>query len=278
VAGREVGDVQLAVVGVGQPPGDVQPEAQPSGSRSGVLGTPRGPFEDALACIGWDARALVLDGQHHLLAPTGAVMGQVAGWCAWQRPLPAGRGRQYAVQLPSGRGAAVWSPAAWIRASGPTTVPERLHRGQPTPTTGPSMPQLSADARDLNWLVANFATATPGVAHAMVVSADGLPVAVSDRLDRPMADQLAAIASGVAALSQAGAGCFEGGLVTQTLVEMQRGLLFVTSIRDGSCLTVLAAASCDVGLVGYEMAVLVTRVGDVLTPRLRAELQAALPA
>jgi uncharacterized protein len=140
------------------------------------------------------------------------------------------------------------------------------------------MPQLSADARDLNWLVANFATTTPGIAHAMVVSADGLPVAVSDRLDRPMADQLAAIASGVAALSQGGARCFEGGLVTQTLVEMQRGLLFVTSIRDGSCLTVLAAASCDVGVVGYEMAVLVTRVGDVLTPRLRAELQAALPA
>jgi uncharacterized protein len=59
---------------------------------------------------------------------------------------------------------------------------------------------------------------------------------------------------------------------------MQRGLLFVTSIRDGSFLTVLAAASCDVGVVGYDMAVLVTRVGDVLTPRLRAELQAVLPA
>ena len=61
------------------------------------------------------------------------------------------------------------------------------------------MPQLSADARDLNWLVATFATTTPGIAYAMVVSADGLPVAVSDRLDRPMADQLAAIASGLAA-------------------------------------------------------------------------------
>jgi len=140
------------------------------------------------------------------------------------------------------------------------------------------MPQLSADARDLSWLVANFATATPGVAHAMVVSADGLPVALSDRLNRSMADQLAAIASGLAALSQGGARCMEGGLVTQTLVEMQRGLLFVTWIRDGSCLAVLAGPSCDVGVVGYEMAVLVTRVGDVLTPRLRAELQAVLPS
>jgi hypothetical protein len=39
-----------------------------------------------------------------------------------------------------------------------------------------------------------------------------------------------------------------GGKVPQALVEMQRGLLFVTSIRDGSRLTVLAAASCDVGV------------------------------
>lgn len=54
-------------------------------------------------------------------------------------------------------------------------------------------------------------------------------------------------------------------------------LLVVMAISDGSCLTVLAAASCDVGVVAYEMTVLVTRAGDVLTPSLRAELQAALP-
>jgi hypothetical protein len=49
-------------------------------------------------------------------------------------------------------------------------------------------------------------------------------------------------------------------------LEMQRGFLFVMSISDGSCLTVLVASSCDVGVVAYQMAVLVTRVGDVLTP------------
>jgi uncharacterized protein len=59
---------------------------------------------------------------------------------------------------------------------------------------------------------------------------------------------------------------------------MERGLLFVMAISDGSCLAVLAASSCDVGVVGYQMAVLVVRVGEVLTPTLRAELQAALPA
>jgi len=140
------------------------------------------------------------------------------------------------------------------------------------------MPPLSAEARDLNWLIGNFAKRTPAVAHAMVVSADGLPIAVSERLDRAKADQLAAIASGVASLSQGAARYFDAGLVKQTVVEMQRGLLFVMAISDGSCLAVLAAASCDVGVVGYEMAVLVTRVGEVLTPSLRAELQAALPA
>jgi hypothetical protein len=68
---------------------------------------------------------------------------------------------------------------------------------------------------DLNWLVANFARATPGVAHALVVSADGLPVAVSERLDRPWADQLAAIASGLASVTPGASRCFEGGLVSR---------------------------------------------------------------
>ncbi|HEV8425024.1 MAG TPA: roadblock/LC7 domain-containing protein [Actinomycetes bacterium] len=140
------------------------------------------------------------------------------------------------------------------------------------------MAQLSSDARNLNWLVGNFAKATPGVAHAMVVSADGLPVAVSDRLDRPRADQLAAIASGLASLTQGASRCFDGGLVTQTVVEMDRGFLFVMSISDGSLLAVLAATSCNVGVVAYEMTVLVARAGDVLTPSLRAELQATLPS
>ena len=95
------------------------------------------------------------------------------------------------------------------------------------------MPQLSREASDFSWLVSNFANRTPGVAHAMVVSADGLPVAVSDRLDRPKADQLAAVASGLASLTQGGARCMDAGLVKQTVIEMDRGLLVVMAISDG---------------------------------------------
>ena len=58
---------------------------------------------------------------------------------------------------------------------------------------------------------------------------------------------------------------------------MERGYLLVMAVSDGSCLAVLAAPSCDIGIIGYEMALLVARAGAVLTPELRAELQAGLP-
>jgi predicted regulator of Ras-like GTPase activity (Roadblock/LC7/MglB family) len=139
------------------------------------------------------------------------------------------------------------------------------------------MTQLSKEAQNLNWLVSNFARSVPGVAHAIVLSADGLLMAVSERLDRARADQLAAVASGLASLTQGAARIFGGGTVTQTVVEMEKGFLLVMAVSDGSCLAVLAAPSCDIGLIGYEMALLVARTGEVLTPELRAELQAALP-
>jgi uncharacterized protein len=139
------------------------------------------------------------------------------------------------------------------------------------------MTQLSREAQNLNWLVSNFAKSVPGAAHAIVLSADGLLMAVSERLDRARADQLAAVASGLASLTQGAARIFGGGTVTQTVVEMEMGFLLVMSVSDGSCLAVLAAPSCDIGLIGYEMALLVARTGEVLTPELRAELQAALP-
>jgi uncharacterized protein len=139
------------------------------------------------------------------------------------------------------------------------------------------MTQLSKEAQNLNWLVSNFARSVPGAAHAIVLSADGLLMAVSERLDRARADQLAAVASGLASLTQGAARIFGGGTVTQTVVEMEKGFLLVMAVSDGSCLAVLAAPSCDIGLIGYEMALLVARTGEVLTPELRAELQAALP-
>ena len=136
---------------------------------------------------------------------------------------------------------------------------------------------LSAEASNLNWLVANFVERVPGVSEAVVVSSDGLPMAISDGLDREAADRFAAVASGLIGLAYGAAGRFGGGAVTEVIVEMENAFLFVTGISDGSSLAVVAASDSDVGLVGYEMAVLVEKAGKVLTPELRAELQAALP-
>jgi len=139
------------------------------------------------------------------------------------------------------------------------------------------MTTLSPDASNLNWLVNNFTVKVPGVANTLVVSADGLPFALSEHLDRASADQLAAITSGLASLTLGAARCLGAGGVNQVIVEMDEGFMFVMSISDGSVLTVLASPTADLGLVGYEMALLVARVGAVLTPALRSELQSVLP-
>ncbi len=139
------------------------------------------------------------------------------------------------------------------------------------------MSNLSSAAQNINWLIANFVGQVPGVQEAVVVSADGLPMAVSTGLDRDSADRFAAVASGLIGLAYGAAGRFDGGGVNEIVVEMERAFLFVTGISDGSSLAVMAASGCDVGLVGYEMAVLVDKAGSVLTPELRAELQGALP-
>lgn len=126
------------------------------------------------------------------------------------------------------------------------------------------------------WLVNNFAEQVPGVAHAVVVSTDGLLLTASSRLPRDRADQLAAVAAGLISLTEGAARCFEAGGVIQTVVEMERGIVLLMSISDGSCLAVLASSTCDIGLIGYEMTLLVDRVGQLLTPELRAELQGSL--
>lgn len=137
------------------------------------------------------------------------------------------------------------------------------------------MTSTQAQPSQFGWLVNDFAERVPGVAHAVVVSADGLLLTSSARLPLDRADQLAAVASGCVSLTQGAARCFEAGGVRETIVEMERGIMLLMSISDGSCLAVLATPICDIGQVAYEMTLLVDRVGQILTPELRAQLQGA---
>lgn len=132
--------------------------------------------------------------------------------------------------------------------------------------------EITQTVEDFSWLLDDFVDRVAGVAHAIVVSADGLLLAGSCGLPRDRAEQLSAVSSGLVSLTLGAARCFEAGEVKQNIVEMERGYLFVMSIGDGSCLTVLTSPTCEIGLVGYAMTRLVERVGEELTPAMRARL------
>lgn len=136
---------------------------------------------------------------------------------------------------------------------------------------GPQVPVTATRQHgDLTWFLDDFVTRVPGVAHTVVVSADGIMLAKSSTLPKDRAQQLAAVASGVASLSDAAARNFGAGGVVQTSVEMDHGFLFLMSMSEGACLAVLAAPDCEMGMLAYEMSMLVEQVGERLTPELRA--------
>jgi predicted regulator of Ras-like GTPase activity (Roadblock/LC7/MglB family) len=130
------------------------------------------------------------------------------------------------------------------------------------------------DDRDLDWLITSFARRIAGVTSVVVLSTDGLVLALSENLPRDVADTLAAVTSGLASLTAGAARHMGAGDVNQVIVEMDGGFLFVTTISEGSALAVMSGPDADIGLIGYEMSVLVARIGQVLTPQLRAELSA----
>jgi predicted regulator of Ras-like GTPase activity (Roadblock/LC7/MglB family) len=133
----------------------------------------------------------------------------------------------------------------------------------------------SGHDEDLNWLISTFIDRIPGAKSSVVVSSDGLVLAMSELIARDTADQLAAVTSGLASLTIGAARCFDAGTVNQVIVEMTGGYLFVTTESDGSALAVMCELDCDIGLIGYEMSLLVDRIGQVLTPAVRDDLQAS---
>jgi uncharacterized protein len=139
------------------------------------------------------------------------------------------------------------------------------------------MSTLSTEAANFSWLLGNFVKSVPGVEHTLVVSADGLLMAMSDNLNRVQGDQLAAIVSGLASLTRGASRQLAAGEVRQCIVEMDHMFLFTTSISDGSVLAVAADATCDVGMVGYEMTLLVSRAEATMTPQLVSEMRSRLP-
>jgi hypothetical protein len=135
----------------------------------------------------------------------------------------------------------------------------------------------SPAARNVNWLLDRFVADTDGVERAVGVSSDGLLIAIAPLLSPGEADKLAAMISGLTSLALSASRMLDKGPLRQVIVELGGGFLLVSAIRDGSCLGVVTAAGTDLGLVGYETAMLVHRVGALLTPDLVTELKTSMP-
>ena len=135
---------------------------------------------------------------------------------------------------------------------------------------------MQGQLENFHWLLSQFVDATAGVSEAIAVSSDGLLLAGSAGPNRENVEQLAAVTAGLSSLTKGAAEMFAMKAVEQVIVEMTLGYLFVSTISNGSSLAVLAERSADIALVGYEMTLLVDRVGSVLTPELITELKNTL--
>ena len=135
---------------------------------------------------------------------------------------------------------------------------------------------LEHGAGEISWLVHRFVEDTAEVADAIVVSSDGLLLAISPNLERSAADKLAAIVSGLRSLSEGVSAVTRRGGFSQAMIELSDGYLVVSAISDGSSIGVVAARDADLGAVGYGTTLLVERVGAALTPALINELKLTL--
>ena len=116
----------------------------------------------------------------------------------------------------------------------------------------------------LSWLLDNLVEQVEHIEQALILSRDGLVVAASRGLTREDSEHLSALAAGVQSLARGTGRHFSGGQVRQTIIEMEHAFLFVIAAGRGTCLAVLTSADPNVGLVAYEMAVLVRRMGKHL--------------
>jgi uncharacterized protein len=121
----------------------------------------------------------------------------------------------------------------------------------------------------LAWLLDNLVGQVEHIREALVLSGDGLVVAASGSLSRDEAERLSALAAGLQSLARGAGQQLRGGETRQTIIEMDSMFLLVTAAGEGTSIAVTATAGADVGLVAYEMAMLVRRMSKYLAARPR---------
>ena len=132
------------------------------------------------------------------------------------------------------------------------------------------MSQRASATVDITWLVNDLVDRVAHVHQAVVLSHDGILIAKSAGLGREDAEHLSAVAAGLHGLARGAGRRFGRGAVRQTIIEMEAGFIFVTAGGNGACIAVLATEDADVGLIAYEMEMIVARVGQYLSTPVRS--------
>jgi predicted regulator of Ras-like GTPase activity (Roadblock/LC7/MglB family) len=129
------------------------------------------------------------------------------------------------------------------------------------------------DPQDFGWLVDNFAASTPGVTHALIVSADGLPLVSAPGLLPDLADPLAAMTSGIISLGNNIANRVGETGCDQVMLKFPSGHFLFMGIGRLAGFAVLVGPGANLGVVGHNMAQFVDAVGHLLTPQVRDDLR-----
>lgn len=117
---------------------------------------------------------------------------------------------------------------------------------------------------DLSWLVEELVEGLPDAESAVLLTTDGLMRGHSSGLDRTDAERFCAMASAFHSLARSAGRQFDVGGVCQTVVELDRAVLFITAAGMNACLALLASETADMGMVAYQMNQTVQRVGTHL--------------
>jgi len=117
----------------------------------------------------------------------------------------------------------------------------------------------------LDWLLDDLVRRVGHVTKAVILSQDGMALGASQTLGH-----LAALAAGFQSLARGAGRHFGGGGVRQTIIEMESGFLLVSAAGSGTCLAVIAEEGADLGVVAYEMAILIRRTGEHIRVNTRA--------
>jgi predicted regulator of Ras-like GTPase activity (Roadblock/LC7/MglB family) len=134
----------------------------------------------------------------------------------------------------------------------------------------------SIDNIDLDFVLNRFVEDVDGVLFAQTVSADGMHLAASGGSDSACNDTFAAIASGLASLTDSSVELFGLGAMHRQIIEASNGWILLSRVSQTASLGVVAERQADLGLIGYEMTRLAKQLGEALSPAMVDRLKGSL--